>query len=291
MNILFIHGRNQHNQLPYVLKFNWLESLKDSFANSSIEFPNDIYIHMPFFGYRLEYLARRHGPPLFEDDNYKNIISSNNFMDFWISSLTDLSIIDNQHNKTIGSSFEDKGDKGITSNPSFINIISKIDKTIPVATKLSIFYFLRDAYLYIYHAGIKAEIDNIVKGDILKSPSIIIAHSLGSIVAYNILRNIDNEIEIPLLITIGSPLGITAIRNEFKPITYPSSIKEWHNIKCNADIISTNELNEKNFPTKRNIINHNIINAPKEDPHSALNYLKSNILCDLINNLIHNNNI
>jgi pimeloyl-ACP methyl ester carboxylesterase len=43
----------------------------------------------------------------------------------------------------------------------------------------------------------------------------VIGHSMGSIVAYDVLRNLrDSRIRIPHLITIGSPLGLSAVKQK-----------------------------------------------------------------------------
>ena len=45
-------------------------------------------------------------------------------------------------------------------------------------------------------------------------PTVIVAHSLGTVVAYDILREFTAP-EVPLFVTLGSPLGITAIRRGY----------------------------------------------------------------------------
>jgi pimeloyl-ACP methyl ester carboxylesterase len=47
---------------------------------------------------------------------------------------------------------------------------------------------MRDVYLYISRGGVRNQIDRIVKTFLTEEPTIVVGHSLGSVVAYNVLR-------------------------------------------------------------------------------------------------------
>jgi pimeloyl-ACP methyl ester carboxylesterase len=68
---------------------------------------------------------------------------------------------------------------------------------------------------------------------------IIIGHSLGSVVAYESVQRLNQPI--PLLITLGSPLGLgTLIYPKLRPQppTYPANLTRWVNIADPDDFIA-----------------------------------------------------
>ena len=72
--------------------------------------------------------------------------------------------------------------------------------------------FMRDVYLYTNHAGVRNQVDHIVSAMLTEEPTIVVGHSLGSVVAYNVLRTDTRRLQVPVLVTIGCPLAIRAIR-------------------------------------------------------------------------------
>ena len=67
-------------------------------------------------------------------------------------------------------------------------------------------------------------------------PFIIIAHSQGSMIAYDVLRRIKPpQFEIPLFITIGSPLGLQEVQDALRKWTggtlpFPPCVERWLNV-------------------------------------------------------------
>ncbi|WP_020183302.1 hypothetical protein [Methylotenera sp. 1P/1] len=65
---------------------------------------------------------------------------------------------------------------------------------------------------------------------------IIVSHSMGTMLAYDVLRNVSNCPQVDTLITLGSPLGITEVQEELKAldaekIDFPSDkLNHWINI-------------------------------------------------------------
>ena len=77
--------------------------------------------------------------------------------------------------------------------------------------------FTRDVYIYTTKTAVRDEIDRTVAGALTDQPTVVVAHSLGTVVAYNVLRNDRRTLKIPLLVTVGSPLGVRSVRDQFRP--------------------------------------------------------------------------
>ncbi|MGQ1784537.1 MULTISPECIES: PGAP1-like alpha/beta domain-containing protein [unclassified Saccharicrinis] len=134
---------------------------------------------------------------------------------------------------------------------------------------------------------------------------LIIAHSMGSIVAFDVLSFVIPEMKINTLITMGSPLGLPVVvgkiaaeqkktLNYTAAITSPSSItKSWFNI---ADVFDKVALDNKlydNFTTNKwgvlpvdFIVSNDYEINGKKNPHKSFGYLRtvevSKIIADFI---------
>ena len=68
---------------------------------------------------------------------------------------------------------------------------------------------------------------------------VVIGHSLGSVVAYDAVRAYLGG-RIPLLITLGSPLGLGAVNRRLtpQPPAFPAAVQRWENIASPDDIVA-----------------------------------------------------
>ncbi|MBZ9757302.1 S8 family peptidase [Mesorhizobium sp. ESP6-5] len=75
-------------------------------------------------------------------------------------------------------------------------------------------------------------------------PFVVIAHSQGSLIAYDVLRRLDSsKIEVPLFVTMGSPLGLAEIQDIMRPwargrLEAPSCVGRWINVADRLDPVS-----------------------------------------------------
>ena len=69
---------------------------------------------------------------------------------------------------------------------------------------------------------------------------VVIGHSLGSVVAYDTLRTRPSDQPVPLLVTLGSPLGLSAISQRLQPQPpgFPAAVRRWVNIAAPDDVVA-----------------------------------------------------
>ncbi len=79
-------------------------------------------------------------------------------------------------------------------------------------------------------------------------PLVIVAHSLGSVIAYEVLSEyLGEDLDIPMFVTIGSPLGIDVLKSQLKidlesdTLTKPWCVKKWHNFSDPFDIVAADK--------------------------------------------------
>ena len=73
-------------------------------------------------------------------------------------------------------------------------------------------------------------------------PIVVIAHSLGTIVAYDVLSD-RHDVDVRLLLTLGSPLGIGNVQRRIgdgsgPPAKVPPRVAEWHNLADPLDPVA-----------------------------------------------------
>jgi pimeloyl-ACP methyl ester carboxylesterase len=69
--------------------------------------------------------------------------------------------------------------------------------------------FTRDVYVYLTYPGVGARIDKVVADALGNEPCVVVAHSLGTVVAYNMLRTRAATPQYPRLVTVLSSTNST----------------------------------------------------------------------------------
>ena len=127
----------------------------------------------------------------------------------------------------------------------------------------------------------------------------LIAHSMGSIIAYDVLRTLEHDIpEIEHFITIGSPLGLPIVtqyvRQEFANTLIPQQVRQWTNLADPSDKVALDcRLGDEYRPTPGGIlVNEDLVHndyvdrSGNSDPHNAYGYLRTPELSDIIHGFL-----
>jgi hypothetical protein len=103
----------------------------------------------------------------------------------------------------------------------------------------------------------------------------VLAHSLGTVVAYEALHRLDQPL--PLLVTFGSPLGLRSImggRLRPQPLRSPAHLKRWVNVADRDDFIVATLKLRKLFPEDDAVLERTRRVSNRDfDPHAAAEYL------------------
>ncbi|WP_133061137.1 hypothetical protein [Paraburkholderia hospita] len=117
------------------------------------------------------------------------------------------------------------------------------------------------------------EIDRIVAGKLTEQPTVIVSHSLGTVVAYSVLTTDRRSLQIPLLVTVGSPLAVRAVRDQFRPLRSPSSVTTWYNAFDTRDVVALYPLDADNFPVRPTVVNNPTVKNHTDNRHGIAGYL------------------
>jgi hypothetical protein len=98
-----------------------------------------------------------------------------------------------------------------------------------------------DVHAYFF-GGMAEPMRAVLRGvlDDIEGPVIVLAHSLGTIIAYDVLREARAEDrEIPLFLTVGSPLGVQEVQDLIvRPLEVPAGVAAWRNVSDWRDVVA-----------------------------------------------------
>lgn len=272
--IIFIHGRGQQGRNPVELEQEWKAALVEGLDKIGARLPVGSKIVFAFYGDELqkrllrpqttmERLLERGEPS--EEELY--------FLRDGLQELLDNAGVTGDQIRENYS--DDLTEKGIQNWQWVIAMIRTADK-VPGLRDLMLDLVTSDVYEYLALPHIRAAIDEIVASHIDSEPTIVVAHSLGTVVGYNVLNQLPAA-NITTFVTIGSPLGIRAVKKYLdKPLKTPPCISNlWFNALDKKDIVALNPLTSKHFPVTPEITNKTDLENPTSNRHGIEGYLSN----------------
>lgn len=247
--LVLIHGRSQQNKDSVALKREWIEAFAEGLLKSGLELPiPEDAIRFPYYGDTLAQLVGGVSPDKAADVIVRGEEENAEEKEFQISILREVEVSAKvQIEQEIGGKLPGGGgpiERGVLNWGWVRAILSGIDQHLPFGSGASIALFTKDVYQYLKNPGVRDRIEEGVREAMTQEPTVVVGHSLGSIVAYNLLRREAkaNGWKIPLLVTIGCPLGINAIRDWLMPNRHPEGVGHWFNAMDSKDIVALHPL-------------------------------------------------
>ncbi len=271
MRILFVHGRSQGGKSEAVLLSEWQEALDMGLAISGDTLDANLTFDMPFYGDVLDDFVERANLPSPTDIVRMGTNSDHGFEQFAQSTLLEISVAGGIGDVEIQQEMPAGPKEMGPQNWEWVQALVKvIDKRWPKISGYSIERFLQDVYLYLDKPIVRKAIDRIVEEKLREERTLIVGHSLGSVVAYNVLRQ--NKIDVAGFITIGSPLGIKAVTGQLGLPSNPAG-SLWFNAYDERDIVALNPLDAMHFPVAPEIENFSEVKNGTANRHGISGYL------------------
>lgn len=138
---------------------------------------------------------------------------------------------------------------------------------------------LKQVYVYLSRPATRQAIDQRLIDELDRAAAageqaIVIAHSLGTVIAFTVLRALAGAHHaVPQLVTLGSPLAIAAIKNRIHPpFCRPENVRAWANFfDCGDPVTLGRALSEDFFGP--GIANDGTINNQTANAHGIEGYL------------------
>lgn len=133
---------------------------------------------------------------------------------------------------------------------------------------------LRQVTRYLTDDDVREEVQRRVAALIDDKTRVIVAHSLGSVVAYEAAHRLDRSL--PLLLTLGSPLGLQTIvydRLRPQPPAVPPLVRRWVNIADRDDLVAARPDLTGLFSGGEGVLESALTVDNGAKPHDATFYL------------------
>lgn len=247
MRLIFIHGRGQQKKAPHSLQIQWDESWNAGLRIADLVRPEGVEIVFPFYGDLLDDLIRKIESPLLVDfmtRGEKHSETSRVQAGLLLEIVSKTGISDRSIQETLSPG--EPQYRGI-ENSAWLRAAARLMDRTPFGFA-AIDKITHDVAVYLTNFGVRSRIDKIVESVLDDQPAVVVAHSLGTIVAYNVLTNRSAPEAIYSFITLGSPLGYTAVRDRVElPIAMPRCAIDWFNARDPADIVAGIALDKSRF--------------------------------------------
>ncbi|WP_405876731.1 hypothetical protein [Streptomyces sp. NBC_00005] len=120
--------------------------------------------------------------------------------------------------------------------------------------------------------------------DAVNGPVAVVSHSLGTVVAYEVLSEADfAHKEVPLFVTLGSPLGYTEIQDVItRPLRIPAPVRLWTNFADPLDVVTLDTTLADDFRGAAKVIADFVVDNPSPNNHASCGYLRSRHVRDAV---------
>ena len=282
--LVMLHGRAQQGKDSKGLKAEWLKNWKDGLAADLPIAERDI--RFPYYGDTLDGLVQNKP----EEDVAEIVIRGTQAN---AAEQAFMSAVLEEVRKKAGITREDliavAGADVVQRGPLnwewLQGILEAIDRKVPGASGASIALATYDVYQYLRNPVIRKRIDDGVKKAMEPGvPTVVLSHSLGTVIAYNLLKNEGRKLgwNVPLFITVGSPLAVTEIKRTVGT-DFPACVKKWSNAMDPRDVVALYPLDEGNFPVAPKVIeNKTDVRNDTENRHGISGYLGDKVVAKWI---------
>jgi hypothetical protein len=275
MRLLMIHGIAQGGLDWRQLRSTWTATLREGFDNAGRVFPERVDIDFPYYGDILDGFVAKSKLPTSAEVAAKGPGQNSDYEQFMKSALVELQGHAGISDAEVSAQVENGGvqQKG-PQNWWWVRAIARaIDKRNGNTSTALIEDFLREVYLYIAAPAVQQKIDETVEAMLTDEPTLVIGHSLGSVVGYNVIKKHHATVPFVQYLTVGSPLGVRAISTKLGLAQNPLGKQGWYNAFDKRDIVALNPLDDRNFPADPAIINDDRVNNPTDNRHGIIGYL------------------
>lgn len=243
MRLVFVHGINNQDSTVEEIKQNWMTAIEEGWQDLGIAPSRPYKAEAAYYADLLAAASSAKKPAV---EMGGGDASSGLAIEFLRVYSETAGVAEDELKAAAAAEGIPPGvvDQGVPHEGWVIAFAKVLERVLPTKGKYVARLFLRQAAVYIGDPALAAKIAETVVKQVFDGkldPTIVIGHSLGSVVAYRLLADqIFVSRSIPLFITIGSPLSV----DMFRPIlpkrgTLPNPpISKWINGRNKEDFVT-----------------------------------------------------
>jgi hypothetical protein len=257
--------------------------LKDGLGPERAKVLDEVDIKFPFYGDRLDELTAARESEMPADIRTKGGASHID-ADFLVfqqlvleRAAREAGLSDDDIRRELDPGAQEKG----PGSWEWVQAILRALDRLPKISAAALARVTRDVYAYLTRATVRNAVNAIV-APAIADRCVVVGHSLGSVVTYAILKAPEIAADIPLFCTVGSPLGVTGIREHLMPLVFPKTVKSWFNAFDDRDLVALYPLDARLYPLKPPVENDSSLQNDTENHHGIIQYLNKPPLVDRI---------
>lgn len=282
MKLIMIHGRAQGGKDVDALKKEWLDALHYGLRRADKTLPPGTTVELPFYGDELDALVAQLNTPLAIDGAARGT-ESDVEKQLRGEILEDIAAAMGVTRADIEREFAGEPRERGPANWEWVQAILRAVDRVPGVNSAAIDAFTRDVYVYLSYPGVRRKIDGLVAAAFSDEPCVVLAHSLGTVVAYNVLLTRAATPPVARFITVGSPLGIRGIKRLLaSPLRSPACVGNWFNAYDNRDVVALVPLDARSFDVTPPIENKSDVLNFTDNRHGITGYLADPVVATRI---------
>lgn len=274
MRLVFVHGRGQAGKDPEALRDTWKAALVAGSGGSPL--PEGLDIRFPFYGRLLQDHADRSTSGARAVARGGGAVEQDPVAGEMLLEIAERAGVTNDD---IAAELADRAVLRGPENWPWVRAAARaVGRRWPWLAGGVLEAFVRDVHTYLSVLVVAEEVNERVSRELDGGPAVVVSHSLGSIVAYQVLHELGDRIEVPLFVTVGSPLGIPVVKSylEGRP-SKPPNVRRWVNGSDERDPVALYaRLDRNSFAA--GIDNFTDIGNPRDDPHGIVGYLSDEVI-------------
>jgi hypothetical protein len=280
--LVLIHGRQQQGLDKDVLRDTWVTSLSDALKKKNLSLASDLQIEFPYYGDELDRFVALSNLPLVTEITSRGDDTTDDLIAFQSQLVDEMIKKAEVPDELVDEEFGPRTTERGPLNWEWVQAgLRALDRHTGLSGPI-LAAFTRDVYLYLKVDACRKAVNDIVIASMSTEPTVVVAHSLGTVVAFDVLRRHNAGTNVPLLITLGSPLGIMQIRNAFRPLKYPPGVQGWFNAYDERDYVALYPLDQNNFALTPAIENYGAVQNQPPGRHAIVDYLSNEKVADRI---------
>lgn len=215
MRLVLVHGINNENRTAKEVESIWMTALEGAWRRNTLRSPTNLSVTVPYYAAELAKLSKAQRgaaiagtslrPSQMEFDLLQAYANANGVTD---SDIDTAAVQEGIDLATV--------EAGVPHEKWIIVFARALENLLPTRGKYIARLFLRQAAVYMERQGVQRRIKDIVRSKMFSddNPTVVVAHSLGTVISYELLTEPTNiNRSTPLFCTLGSPLAVEIVSN------------------------------------------------------------------------------
>lgn len=237
-NVVFLHGRGQEGKDPGRLRRVWTAGLGKGLVLADMDPIDARDVWFPFYGDMLvDRFGAREGLPHVDTQTAAEVMAP---VDAPARELYEALVTEAAERAGYPRDVD-------TREGMFDGLLGRLQRRLSwLASRsrldeLVIAAIFRDVAAYLGSATVRdAVLDTVLAGVPRSGEIVLVSHSLGTVVAIDLVTRLPDAVDLALLVTAGSPLGMDTVYNRLltKGPHRPSEVGDWVNVWSPADPVA-----------------------------------------------------